>query len=85
MQLLKGLGAYDYDTDEKCLKVTGKPPVPTTWVDVGSAVQVVRCRSAAPHQPRLVGSVSDVFSNADIRGVTVLGLDGHDAHGDQGQ
>jgi hypothetical protein len=47
MTFLKQLNAFRYDTIPNCKAATGKPPVPTGWVEVnkGDAVTpLVRCR-----------------------------------------
>ena len=46
MTFLKQLNAYRFEKISNCKAATGKPPVPTGWVDVskgGAVTPLVRC------------------------------------------
>ncbi|CAK0877935.1 unnamed protein product [Prorocentrum cordatum] len=69
MEFLRGLGAYVYDTKQRCREETGRAPVPMIWVDVNKGDDRkpnVRCRlSVAETRYRTsmdLGGPSQTFS-----------------------
>ncbi|CAK0798994.1 unnamed protein product, partial [Prorocentrum cordatum] len=63
MDFLSGLGAYSYDTVDRCIEETGRRPIPTGWVDVNKG------QPDAPQvRSRLVVKETRYHTNLDTSG-----------------